>query len=235
MRPLCFCAPGQESRRGCVECQLDAGTVFRVPDARPKTLRVAWSRIVTNFGFMLAHTILSLAFASAPTYQPPPLAVVDEYTTQDGHRTRWASVTYTLPDGETAEAVLVVDDADHGDGYLYVDGEAVAHSSWGADTGVTNWTSSDPAARELAKVALDGLGGEAGNELLDAFAGDSQAFKCSAWGKKVLRAGKYIWVGVVASTTAACCGATAPGCILCAGAGAAAGAMGADALEGYCD
>ncbi|WP_052547944.1 hypothetical protein [Enhygromyxa salina] len=160
--------------------------------------------------------------------------MADEYTTSDGHRTRWGSVTYTLPSGETAEVVIVADDTNRGDGYLYVDGEAIAHSSWDAASGVSNWTSSDPAASELAAGALVALGGGAGAALLDAFAGDSQAFKCSAWGKKVLRAGKYIWVGVVASATVACCAAV-PTCGLCAGAGAAAAGIGTDALEDYCD
>ncbi|WP_146658149.1 hypothetical protein [Enhygromyxa salina] len=163
------------------------------------------------------------------------MTVVDEYTTQDGTRTRWASVSYSLPQGQTAEVVLVVDDANHGDGYLYVDGEAIVHSTWDASTGLTNWISSTPEASELASAALVGLAGGPGTELMDAFGGESQAFKCSAWGKKVLRAGKYIWSGVVAASAGVCCLSAGAGCPLCLGAGAVAQGIGADALEDYCD
>ncbi|KIG13241.1 hypothetical protein DB30_00464 [Enhygromyxa salina] len=51
----------------------------------------------------------------------------------------------------------------------------------------------------------------------------------AALAESIDRAGKYIWTGVVASTAVACCGARPPD------AGAAAGAIGADALEEYCD
>ncbi|PRQ10055.1 hypothetical protein [Enhygromyxa salina] len=187
---------------------------------------------------MFTHAVFSLAlFASpSPTYRPPPLTVVDEYTTQDGQRTRWASVTYGLPDGQTAEFILVADDSNSGDGYLYVNGEALVHATWDDANGVSSWTSSVPGAGALAGAALTALEGEAGTALLDAFTGDSQVFKCSAWGKKVLRAGKYIWGAAVMGSAAACCVETGMvGCGLCGAAGWALAEAGSEALENYCD
>ncbi|KIG14772.1 hypothetical protein DB30_06358 [Enhygromyxa salina] len=90
-----------------------------------------------------------------PQVIPPPFAEAHEYVTHDGHRTRWASVTYTLPSGETAEVVMVADDAGGGDGYIYVDGETLVHTSMAA--GALGWSSNAPGADALALVALDGL------------------------------------------------------------------------------
>ncbi|KIG17343.1 hypothetical protein DB30_03400 [Enhygromyxa salina] len=174
-----------------------------------------------------------LALSSDPAFQPPPVAVADEYISPEGHRTRWASVTYTLPDGQIAEVVMIADDANRGDGYVYVEGEAVVHSSWNETGGVHTWTSSAPGASAQALAALTSLPGEAGDELFDAFTTDSEAFKCSEWGKKVLNASRYIWAGVVGAGMAACCVAGGPACIPCAGGLAAVGLYGDDQLTDY--
>ncbi|PRQ06897.1 hypothetical protein [Enhygromyxa salina] len=80
---------------------------------------------------------------------------------------------------------MIASDADHGDGYLSVDGDALLHAAWDA-SGSSSWMSTAPGASELAAAALAGLAAEPGVELLDAFAPDSQTFKSSAWGRKVL-------------------------------------------------
>jgi hypothetical protein len=165
-----------------------------------------------------------------------PVATADEYNTQEGHRVRWASVTYSLPNGQIAEVVILADDTASGDGYLLVDGETIAHSSYDDANGVVSWTTADPEMGELAAAALVGLSGGAADELLDAFAGGPQEFPCSDWGKKVLRAGKYIWGAVVTGGGAVCCGATnLLGCGVCVGGAYVLTEAGADALEGYCD
>jgi hypothetical protein len=181
---------------------------------------------------MITSTVFALALSFSPAYQPPPMAVVDEYSTQDGHRVRWASVTYYLPDGQLAEVVLAADDTAAGDGYIFVDGEMIAHSSYDDANGVDSWISSAPGTDALAAAALAG----AADELLHTFAEGPHEFPCSAWGKKVLRAGKYIWGAMVMGSAAACCVETAMlGCAVCGAGGWALTEAGSEALEGYCD
>ncbi|PRP96584.1 hypothetical protein ENSA5_36600 [Enhygromyxa salina] len=186
---------------------------------------------------MFHATVFAAVLSSfSPLEQPPPLAVADEYIAQDGRRVRWASVTYTLPDGQTAEVVLVADDTASGEGYLFVDGEAIAHSSYDDANGVASWRSSAPGTDALAGAALVGLSGGAADELLNVFTEGPQEFPCSKWGKKVLRAGKYIWGAMVAASAGACCGGTGmAGCGLCSAGGAVLHEAGREALEGYCD
>ncbi|WP_052546162.1 hypothetical protein [Enhygromyxa salina] len=184
---------------------------------------------------MLPTTVMALVLSASPTY-PPPQVVADEYTTSEGRRTRWASVTYTLPDGRSAEVVLVADDAARGDGYLFVEGEVIVHATYDDTIGLDSWTTSTPGGDALAAAALFGLSGAPGHALLDAFTEGPQAFPCSEFGKGVLKAARYMWTGMVAASGAACCGATAgSGCILCAGAAAIANEVGKDALNNYCD
>lgn len=111
-----------------------------------------------------AATVLAAVLAASPTHQPPPVATAHEYTDQQGHRVRWASVAYSLPDGQSAEVVIVADDTASGEGYLFVDGEAIAHSSYDDANGLVSWTSSEPGTGELAAAALAGLSGDAADE-----------------------------------------------------------------------
>src|SRR5512147_1069948 len=67
-----------------------------------------------------------------------PAMVADEYTTPDGHHVRWASATYSLPNGQIAEVVIAADDTASGDAYLFVDGEAIVHSSYDDTNGVVS-------------------------------------------------------------------------------------------------
>jgi hypothetical protein len=55
------------------------------------------------------------------------------------------------------------------------------------------------------------------------------------WGKKVLRAGKYVWGSVVMGGAGVCCLATGAGCPLCTVGGWVLTEAGSEALEGYCD
>jgi hypothetical protein len=193
--------------------------------------------ISTLLFWVLAAAPVPQADADAtptPAEDSTPLVVADEYFTQEGHRVRWASATYSLPDGQVVEVVMAADETASGDAYLFVDGETVAHSHYDETDGVVSWTSSEPETGELVAAALAGLSGGVADELLDAFIG-SQEFPCSEWGKKALRAGKYVWGSVVMGGAGVCCLATAAGCPLCTVGGWALTEAGSEALEGYCD
>ena len=178
-----------------------------------------------------ASALVLLALSSSPPSTPPQVTA-DEYTQADGRRVRWAAVTYALPTGEAAEVFLAVDDTQSGDGYLMVEGETIVHVSYDDHGGTTTWV----APGTTGDATLFGLPGVA-DELLDALAdtGGPQEFKCSGFGEGVLKAGKYIWLGMVGAGAAACCVLSSGGaCVVCGAAGMAAGELGSDLAEGYC-
>ncbi|PRQ04250.1 hypothetical protein ENSA5_08990 [Enhygromyxa salina] len=185
---------------------------------------------------MLAATI-ALFLASLPPPPPPgtpPTVTGAEYITDEDHTVRWASVTYELPSGEIAEAVMSVDlQTASGEAWVSVDGELIADATLAADApGVETWSTTE---HPLAPAVLDGLQASGAADLMfDQFLGGPMEFPCSKWGKAVLRAGKYIWVGAVAATAAVCCGAVAS-CPACMTAGAVTSLAGTEALDGYCD
>jgi hypothetical protein len=195
---------------------------------------------------MNAAPILSWALAVAPV--PPsdtaspvsyaaPVVEADEYTTPAGHRTRWASAKYVLPDGKLAEVFLIADDTASGEATISVDGDLLVSSSYDPTSGVTSWTSPERGAADLAAAAMTAIGDRGGMELLDAFAPvGPQAFPCSDYGRKVLRASKYIWRGLTVAAQVACCaGGVGVGCVACAIAADAVKEAGSKELDGYCD
>jgi hypothetical protein len=193
---------------------------------------------------MYTATIISWVLSVAPTpsndtatpgTNVAPAVEVDEYTTPAGHRTRWASAKYVLPDGKLAEVFIIADDTASGEATISVDGEAIASATYDPKTGVTRWTSSEPGSLALSATALAAMPGH-GEELMDAFAPvDAQGFPCSDFGKKVLRAGKYIWGAIILAGGAACCEVTfGIGCILCHAGGLVLTEEGWQALEDYC-
>ena len=187
--------------------------------------------------FSSALFFLVALSSSPPATLSPPSAIADEYTQADGQRVRWAAVSYVLPTGEAAELFVAVDESHHGEGWLMVEGETLAHVSYdGTDTGTetdtdTEWLALDT---ESGAAALFGLDQGVADELF--FALGPQEFGCSEFGVGVLQAGKFIWVGMVAATGAACCGLSGLGaCVACAAGGALAAEAGTEALNGYCD
>jgi hypothetical protein len=193
-----------------------------------------------------APAFLSWAFAVAPV--PPsdtdapvayaaPVIAADEYTTRAGHRTRWASAKYVLPDGKIAEVFIVADETASGEATISVDGEALVSTSYDPTTGVTSWASTEPGAGELVIAAMTAIADRGGDELLDAFTPDEpEAFPCSDYGRKVVRAAKYVWGMTLAASTSFCCAGTGVfGCGGCLAAGWGLGEAGAEALDGYCD
>lgn len=61
-----------------------------------------------------------------------------------------------------------------------------------------------------------------------------QAFKCSSFGRKAVRAGKYLFLAAVGAGAAAC-GLSTGALVPCGAAGMAAGAAISDGFEGYCE
>jgi hypothetical protein len=192
---------------------------------------------------MNAAPILSWALAvapvppsdtAAPTSYAAPVVEADEYTTPAGHRTRWASAKYVLPDGKLAEVFIIADDTASGEATISVDGEAIVSATYDPSAGVTRWTSPELGAADLATAALTAIGDRGGEELLDAFAAvGPQAFPCSDYGRKVLRASKYIWRGLTVAAQVA--GGVGVGCVACAIAADALKEAGSKELDGYCD
>jgi hypothetical protein len=196
-------------------------------------------------GMSTAPAFLSWALAVAPVPQSDtdapfayaaPVVEADEYTTRAGHRTRWASAKYVLPDGKIAEVFIIADDRASGEATISVDGEAIVSSSYDERRGVTRWISPEPGTRQAAAAAIAAIAQQGSDELLDAFAPDEQlAFPCSDWGKKVLRAGKYIWGSLIVASEYVCCTASAgAGCAVCLIGGWNLVEAGTEALEGYC-
>ena len=183
------------------------------------------------------------ASADPPVPQAPPEARIlkeagDEYVQDDGLRVRWASVVYQLSTGHEAEVYVEVDGRQRGDGYIFVEGEIAVHVTYNAEArgGTSTWIAPElelPQAA-LAELAQAGVG----ETLFAALGGGPQETKCSEFGKGVVKAAKYIWIGLTLGAGGACCMATAPsgvGCMLCtAGAGLAAEA-GGELADGYCD
>lgn len=190
-------------------------------------------------------TILSWALALAPVPATPdatrpddaPTVEASEYTSPAGHRTRWASASYLLPDGKVAEVFITADDTASGEAIISVDGEIIVSSSYDPATGVSSWTSPEPGAGELAAAALTAIADRGSGELLDAFIPvGPQEFPCSDYGEKVLKAGRYVLGALVIAGAAACCGVTSVvGCFGCHAAGLVAHEEGSDILDGYCD
>jgi hypothetical protein len=194
-----------------------------------------------------APTFLSWALAVAPV--PPshtdapvayaePVVEADEYTSPAGHRTRWASATYMLPDGKLAEVFLLADESASGEAIISVDGEAIASSSFDPTIGVTRWTSTEPGASERAAAAMAAIADRGGGDLLDAFVGlDTEQLSgpCSESTKKWVRLAKYAWQGALGGAVAVCCGGTVgAACVACGIFGGIAAGAAEDIANDYC-
>lgn len=168
---------------------------------------------------------------------PPEAKILDvaagETSQPDGLRVRWTSVTYELSTGQEAEMFVEVDDHGRGDGYIFVEGEALVHVTTDGHGGTTTWVAPDidlpqQALAELAPVNV-------ASEIFAGVGEGPQEFKCSEFGKGAVRAAKYVWIGLNAAAGYACCAAVQPACVLCIGGAAVSGAMGSDIADGYCD
>jgi hypothetical protein len=178
---------------------------------------------------------------AAPVAYAAPVVEADEYTSPAGHRTRWASAKYVLPDGKIAEVFIIGDDNVSAEATISVDGEAIVSANFDPKTGLTRWTSSEPGTSERAASAMKAIAEFDGGELLDAFIPDGElSGPCSESTKKLVRLAKYAWVGVIAVAEGVCCLGTSPAtggssCLACIGLGGIAAAAGSDVAEDYCD
>ncbi|NJK33412.1 MAG: hypothetical protein HC927_13980 [Deltaproteobacteria bacterium] len=180
------------------------------------------------------------AAAEDTTFQAPPAAKIleaaaDEYVQSNGLHVRWSAVTYELSTGHQAEVFVEVDGLGRGDGYIFVESEILVHVSHDPDARdgtITTWIAPDITLPEAALLELPQV-----NVAEELFAGiaDPRATKCSNFGKKAVKAAKYIWIGLSAAAGAACCAVTTAGCPLCVGGATVVGAVGADIANDYCE
>lgn len=168
----------------------------------------------------------------------PPVPPRLELTQLDASEDRmWgADGRYLLSTGDIGMVSLVIDGAGSGEAYLAINGDIVAHAAVHLDPATaqpvtTPWWPeqvdySPELIAELMRVDLS------------AVVADSipQEFKCSPWGRKVMKAGKYMMIGLIGASGAACCIASkGVACVVC-GAGTAIGIEGvSEFADGYCE
>jgi hypothetical protein len=198
---------------------------------------------------MLHQTMLltMLLGTAAPTESepitnavPPPPERIDgqPFVTSagDGSQSWGSTATYQLSTGELGETFLVVNSDGSGEAQLTVDGEIIAHvildwPSWSAEPVLTTWYPSTleyppELIAEMMRVDLSVILAES----------IPQEFKCSAWGKKVMKAGKYMVSGLIGASGAACCAISQGFACFACGAGVVVGVMAVDEFaEGYCN
>ena len=157
----------------------------------------------------------------------------------DGERFLGADASWKLSTGDLAEAHMIIDARGTGEAYVAINGDTLAHVSLAAGElagtagpSLTSWT---PAATDYPpEIIAELMQAQVGELMLGGMV--PAEFKCSPFGKKVLKAGKYIWTGLVAAGSGVCCIATEGiGCPVCLGAGAVATLAGQEAADGYCD
>jgi hypothetical protein len=172
------------------------------------------------------------------TSQAPPEPTIlevasDEVLQPDGLRVRWASTTYELSSGREAELFVEVDEHGRGDGLIYVDGEALVHVTTDVKGDTTSWVAPDV---DLPPQVLAELANETVANEIFAGIGGPQEFPCSDFGRKAVRAAKYLWIAATHAATAVCCiGGAGVGCVLCVAGVGVAGHAGAEAADDYCD
>lgn len=175
---------------------------------------------------------------TADSQAPPEPAVLevasDEVLQPDGRRVRWASVTYELSNGHEAEVFVEVDERGHGDGLIYVEGEALLHVTTNDHGTATTWVAPDI---DMPPQLIAELGAvNVANEIFAGIGNEPLAFPCSEFGKKVVRFAKYLWVGMVGAAGGACCVASGgAACIVCGAATGVAQLAGTEAADGYCE
>lgn len=201
---------------------------------------------------MLSESILlTLIISASPdSVAPPPAEVcasVPESPTRigsqpfsstaaDGTQTWGAEATYQISSGEVGEALMAIDSDGTGEVQLMIDGEIIAHVAVAIDSATgqpvtTTWhppevSASPEAIAELLRVDLPAI-----------VAGSlPQEFKCSAWGRKVMKAGRYMVGAGLAAATAACCVVSqGVACFACAAGGWTANEAAGEFADGYCD
>jgi hypothetical protein len=73
------------------------------------------------------------------------------------------------------------------------------------------------------------------NEIFGGMVNEPLKFPCSEFGKGVLKAAKYLWVGMTGAATAVCCiGGFGVGCVICTAGANLAGYAGAEMANDYC-
>jgi hypothetical protein len=114
-----------------------------------------------------------------------------------------------------------------------VDGEALVHvtSDGHGDTTTLVAPDIDLPPPVIAQLSHAIVAGE-----IFAGIGGPQEFPCSDFGKKAVKAAKYLWVGVSAAVGIVCCiGGVTVGCAVCGAAAAVSGEWGGDIADEYCD
>lgn len=156
-------------------------------------------------------------------------------TRADGSQVWGVEVAYILSSGDAGDAFLTIDEDGNGEAYLAIDGDIVAHTSLTHDprTGwptLTSWSPPDlDHAPELIAESMQIPMGLAINRMFP------QEFKCSPFGKQVVKAAKYLWIGATFAAGATCCVTVSATCYLCGVSMALAGEAGAEALDKHCD
>ncbi len=154
----------------------------------------------------------------------------------------WGTIaTYELSSGDTAEALLNVDSLGRGEAYLAINGDIISHVAIEYTAGVgersskmTTWLPDEDEIAYPPELIAELVHGDVGDAILNRLV--PQEFKCSRFGKKALKAGKYMWIGLVAASGTVCCMATAEiACPACVGAAAIGVAAGSEAIDGYCE
>lgn len=161
-----------------------------------------------------------------------------------GLRVLSASAVYELSNGDLAEAYLEADSSGYAELSIAIDGEVVMRSA--AEPARVLPGAENDNSDDLSLTSMwDELDADYPPQLLaelihhDVLAAMTigmvpEEFKCSRFGKRVMKAAKYATYGVATAVTAACCTSVSPACLACAfSAGAAGGAIG-DAFDDYC-
>jgi hypothetical protein len=140
-----------------------------------------------------------------------------------------SSASYELSTGDLAELRMEIDGAGVGEIEIAIDGDTIVRS-WSDGSGVETWT--PDSSGYSPEVIHEAMMMAATTVLPQSL---PQAFPCSEYGKKVLKAGKYIWGMTVAAAGVLCCTAAGGGCPLCVAGAWAAHEAGGEALDNYCD
>jgi hypothetical protein len=179
----------------------------------------------------------------APLPSPATISNVvhDHYARTDGTQVVEGSVDYTLSLGERASWSILITDDGYGAAHFEVDGQILVYATFeegapesGLRPGsmVETWVSPNislPAEtvaelfqESVTEILFDGL--------------VPQEFKCSAFGRKVMKWAKHLTYGALGAGTAGCCAlGSIPGCMLCGGAAGTAGSALGDAFDAHCD
>jgi hypothetical protein len=184
-------------------------------------------------------------FCAPPVPEPTSVDVsFFEGERVDGVRYWGGTANYVLTSGDIGEARLLVDSDGVGEASFAINDQIVAHAAItndgdncgydGVDAGpsVQTWSSAD--LGYSADLLAELLQTEVAVDMINGMV--PQEFKCSPFGRKAVKAAKYLWVGAVAAAGTTCCAASSGvGCALCIGGAAAASQAGVDAANGYCE